>query len=231
MMNREEARHKLMEYLYDELPIDEKSELERIIAADPSLKEDLKEMKQMRKLMQFAPKEKSQSPLVFIEPGAQGAPQNEQKKNKKHVAGLPRAAVTALSIAASILIILFGSALAGLQVTSSAAGFTIGFGEAATVPEEDNRVGVTDEDLMRLAEQIRTENSLLISAMMDDLQDQQRQQLQEAIQVLNTYYVQQREEDLNIIADGMNQLQVETAYKFLQTDETIENIIYALNNQ
>jgi len=66
---------------------------------------------------------------------------------------------------------------------------------------------------------------------MDDLQDQQRQQLQEAIQVLNTYYVQQREEDLNIIADGMNQLQVETAYKFLQTDETIENIIYALNNQ
>jgi hypothetical protein len=144
---------------------------------------------------------------------------------------MPPAAVTALSIAASILIILFGSSLAGLQVTSSSEGFSVGFGEIAAVPEEDERIRVTDEDLMQLAEQIRTENSLLISAMMDDLQDQQREQLQEAIQVLNTYYVQQRQEDLNIIADGMNQLQVETAYKFLQTDETIENIIYALNNQ
>jgi len=231
MMNKEEARQKLMEYLYDELPVDEKSEMERIIATDPSLKEDLKEMKQMQKLMQFAPKEKPQPPLVFIQPDVESSSLNDRGKDKKRFAGLPPAAVTALSIAASILIILFGSALAGLQVTSSADGFSVEFGEVATVPQEDEHIGVTDEDLIRLAEQIRTENSLLISTMMDDLQDQQRQQLQEAIQVLNAYYVQQREEDLTIIANGMNQLQVETAYKFLQTDETIENIIYALNNQ
>lgn len=230
-MNREEARQKLMDYLYDELPADEKSEMKRMIEDDPSLKKDLKEMEQTRKLMQFAPEEKPQSPLVFIQPDVQGPTQNDQK-HKKRFTGLPRAAVIALSIAASILIILFGSSLAGLHVTSSAEGFSVGFGEAAEIPEDrDENLSVTDEDLIRLAEQIRTENSLLISAMMDDLQSQQRQQLQEAIQVLNAYYVQQRQEDLNVIADGMNQLQVETAYKFLQTDETIENIIYALNNQ
>jgi|SRR6056297_3666549 len=229
-MNREEARQKLMEYLYDELPVDKRAEMEQMIAEDPTLKEELEEMKQMRKLMKFAPQEKPQSPLVFLQPDAQGTSRND-RKNKKSFAGLPPAAVTALSIAASVLIILFGSSLAGLQVTSSPEGFSVGFGEMAEVTETGENMSVTDEDLMRLAEQIRTENSLLISAMMDDLQDQQRQQLQEAIQVLNTYYVQQREEDLNIIADGMNQLQVETAYKFLQTDETIENIIYALNNQ
>ena len=219
-----------MEYLYDELPVDKRAEMEQMIAEDPTLKEEFEEMKQMRKLMQLAPQEKPQSPLVFLQPNAQGTSRND-RKNKKSFAGLPPAAVTALSIAASVLIILFGSSLAGLQVTSSPEGFSVGFGEMAEVTETGENMSVTDEDLMRLAEQIRTENSLLISAMMDDLQDQQRQQLQEAIQVLNTYYVQQREEDLNIIADGMNQLQVETAYKFLQTDETIENIIYALNNQ
>lgn len=230
-MNREEARQKLMDYLYDELPADEKSEMERMIEDDPSLKEDLKEMEQTRKLMQFAPEEKPQSPLVFMQPDVQ-APRQKNQKHGERFAGFPSAAVTALSIAASILIILFGSSLAGLHVTSSAEGFSVGFGETAEIPEDrEENLSVTDEDLIRLAEQIRTENSLLISAMMDDLQSQQRQQLQEAIQVLNAYYVQQRQEDLNVIADGMNQLQVETAYKFLQTDETIENIIYALNNQ
>ena len=219
-----------MGYLYDELSADEKSEIERIIAEEPSLKEELKEMEQTRNLLQFAPEEKPQSPPVIMHPGMQ-EPSNNDEKHGKPFAGLPPAAVTAISIAASILFILFGSSLAGLQVTSSTEGFSVGFGEVATISEEEEGIGVTDEDLMRLAEQIRTENSLLISAMMDDLQDQQRQQLQEAIQILNTYYVQQRQEDLKIIADGMNQLQVETAYKFLQTDETIENIIYALNNQ
>ena len=229
-MNREEARQKLMEYLYDELSADEKLEMERIIAEEPSLREELKELDQTRNLLQLAPDEKPQPLPVIMHPGMQ-EPSNNDDKHGKRFAGLPPAAVTAISIAASILIILFGSSLADLQVTSSTEGFSVGFGEVATIPEEEDGIGVTDEDLMRLAEQIRTENSLLISAMMDDLQDQQRQQLQEAIQVLNTYYVQQRQEDLNIIADGMNQLQVETAYKFLQTDETIENIIYALNNQ
>lgn len=220
-----------MDYLYDELPADQKSEMERMIEDDPLLKEDLKEMEQTRKLMQFTPEEKPQSPLVFMQPDVQ-APRQKNQKHSERFAGFPSAAVTALSIAASILIILFGSSIAGLHVTSSAEGFSVGFGETAEIPEDrEENLSVTDEDLIRLAEQIRTENSLLISAMMDDLQSQQRQQLQEAIQVLNAYYVQQRQEDLNVIADGMNQLQVETAYKFLQTDETIENIIYALNNQ
>jgi len=227
-MNREEARQKLMDYLYDELPADEKSEMEKLIADDPSLKEELAELKQTRSLLQLTPDVKSSSPLIVMQPGDRAA---SDKNQKNRIAGLPTAGVTALSIAASILIILFGSSLAGLQVTSNAEGFSVGFGEVTAVAESEENLNVTDEDLMRLAEQIRTENSMLISAMMDDLQDQQRQQLQEAIQVLNTYYVQQRQEDLKIIADGMNQLQVETAYKFLQTDETIENIIYALNNQ
>ena len=229
-MNRDEARLKLIDYLYDELSADEKSDMERLIAEDSELKKELKEMEQTRNLLHFVPEEKQQKPLVFLPLENQNSLQTAEP-SKRGFAGMPPAAVTALSIAASILIILFGSSLAGLQVTSSSEGFSVGFGEIAAVPEEDERIRVTDEDLMQLAEQIRTENSLLISAMMDDLQDQQREQLQEAIQVLNTYYVQQRQEDLNIIADGMNQLQVETAYKFLQTDETIENIIYALNNQ
>jgi hypothetical protein len=229
-MNREEARQLLMDYLYDELPADKRIEMERIIAEDSSLQDELEEMEQTRSLLQLAPEKKPQAPLIILQPGTRTESSSE-KKQKAGFAGLPPAAVTALSIAASILIILFGSSLAGLQVSSGPEGFSAGFGEMAEMPDNRENVSVTDEDLMRLAEQIRTENSLLISAMMDDLQDQQREQLQEAIQVLNTYYVQQREEDLNIIADGMNQLQVETAYKFLQTDETIENIIYALNNQ
>jgi hypothetical protein len=229
-MNREEARQKLMSYLYDELSADEKSELENWIAKDPSLENELKDLKQTRSLLKLAPEPKSQSPMIFMQPNSESN-LHPKEESKKRFAGLPPAAITAFSIAASILIILFGSSLAGLQINSSGEGFSVGFGEVAAVPAEDERFRVTDEDLMQLAEQIRTENSMLITAMMDDLQDQQREQLQEAIQVLNTYYVQQRQEDLNIIADGMNQLQVETAYKFLQTDETIENIIYALNNQ
>lgn len=229
-MNREEARQLLMEYLYDEISADKRTEVEGMIEKDPSLKKELEEMEQTRNLLQLVPEKKSKAPLIMLQPGMRTESSSE-KKQKTGFAGLPPAAVTALSIAASILIILFGSSLAGLQVSSTPEGFSVGFGEVDEVTDNRENVSVTDEDLMRLAEQIRTENSLLISAMMDDLQDQQREQLQEAIQVLNTYYVQQREEDLNIIADGMNQLQVETAYKFLQTDETIENIIYALNNQ
>jgi hypothetical protein len=217
-----------MDYLYDELSADEKSEMESILAEDTVLKGELNELEKTRKLLQMVPDEKQQKPLVIL-------PSENQYSRKEsastHVMGLPAAAVTALSIAASILIILFGSSLAGLQVSSNTDGFRIDFGNSAALSESSNDGNITDEDLENLVEQIRTENSLLISAMMNDLQRQQRQQLQEAIRVLNTYYEQQREEDLTIIADGMNQLQVETAYKFLQTDETIEDIIYALNNQ
>lgn len=229
-MNKEEVRQRLMDYLYDELPADERREVEQIIAEDPSLKKELKEMKQTRDLLQLAPDKKPQVPIIMPESVKQASTSFEKRK-KSGFAGLPSAAVTALSIAASFLMILLGASVADLRISSSPEGFTVGFGEVADLPEARENLNVTDEDLMRLAEQIRTENSLLISAMMNDLQDQQREQLQEAIRVLNTYYVQQREEDLTIIADGMNQLQVETAYKFLQTDETIENIIYALNNQ
>lgn len=212
----------MMDYLYDEMTPEDKTEFEGLLKTHPELQKELHELSETKQLLQLVPGDMNRTGSGHGERQEAGPADNS---NKLFTPGVK----TVFAIAASILIILFGSSLAGLQISTSEEGFTISFNSPNVVEEPVNTV--SDEDLLALAEQIRTENRMLMTGMMDELQTRQQTQLQEAIQVLNTYYEQQREEDLTMIADGISRLQVETAYRFLQTDETLENIIYALNNQ
>lgn len=223
-MNKEEARLQMMDYLYDEMTHQQKSEFEAYIKKHPELQQELHDLYNTKQLLEFVPENENRKGL--------GHRNKEARAPGRKSRGFFTPGVkTVMAIAASVLVILFGSSIAGLQISNTDEGFLISFNGTDQALKAEPVNTVSDEDLLALAEQIRTENRLLMTSMMDELQSQQRVQLQETIRVLNTYYERQREEDLTMIADGLSQLQVETAYRFLQTDETLENIIYAINNQ
>jgi hypothetical protein len=91
--------------------------------------------------------------------------------------------------------------------------------------------GITEEQVIDLLEQIRAENTVVMAALAEQSLRRQNEQLEEAMNLLTAYYQEQRRQDLLLIAEGISQLEEDTYYRFLQTDEALGDILYALSNQ
>jgi hypothetical protein len=70
-----------------------------------------------------------------------------------------------------------------------------------------------------------------MATALDQTRQQHRQQMENVIKTLTTYYDQRRQQDLVLVSEGLAQLEEETYYRFLETEEALEDLIFALNIQ
>lgn len=216
-----------MDYLYDEMSDEQKREFEKKLEENPQLKKEFEELESTRNLIQAVPMETPSYKLVMM------TPERNQKESKvssnqnflKRFPGL----TTVLAAAACLLIILIGAAFTDLNIGQTEQGFYLAFGEATVSQPDPVQQGMSEEEVRDMMDQIRQENSILLASMIEQVQEQQNEQLEEAINVLTDYYDQRRQQDLRLISEGLSQLEEDTYYRLRQTDQTLGDLIYALS--
>lgn len=210
-----------MDYLYDEMSDTEKREFEELLEADPKLKKEFEELQATRKVMGTVSLDSDELKPFSLRPDRNTASENTFKGSAK----LYR--LMKVGMAAAILLAgMMALALSGVQFGKTSDGFYLAIGNQP----EPVQQGISEEEVMNLLTRIQQENTLVMAALAEQTQQQQTAQLEEALNLLTAYYDQRRQQDLLLIAEGLTQLEEDTYYRFLQTDETLGDIIYALSN-
>jgi Tfp pilus assembly protein FimV len=220
-MTEQEKQNRLMDYLYDEMNDREKREFEKFLETQPRLKKELEEMQATRKAMATVSLDSAELEPFNFNPDQTSGSENSSKGSTK-LYRLMKVGLAAAILLAGMMAIAFS----GVQFGKTTDGFYLTIGNQP----EPVQQGISEEDVMNLLTQIQQENTLLMAAMAEQSRQQQNEQLEEALNLLTTYYDQRRQQDLLLIAEGLTQLEEDTYYRFLQTDETIGDIIYALSN-
>lgn len=229
-MTEKEIKNLFMDYLYDEMTDEQKKEFEKKLDDNPELQKEFEELQSTSEMLRSVPMETPSHKLVMI---ASGRDQNQkeeiQKLSDRHILKRYPGLTTVLAAAACLLIILMGAAFTGLNIGQTDQGFYLTFGEQP-VPQPDTlQQGMSEEEVRDMIEQIRQENSILLASMIEQVQEQQNEQLEEAINVLTNYYDQRRQQDLRLISQGIAQLEEDTYTRLRQTDQTLGDLIYALS--
>ncbi|MCC5914770.1 MAG: hypothetical protein JJU46_10380 [Balneolaceae bacterium] len=211
-MTEEKARELLMDYLYDEMDQEQRSEFEKALSRNEPLRSELAELQQTRSLLKGAELHKPILKETRKEP--------DEPNTRRWLPLI--SGVAALFMGAILLTI----AYTNITVGHGDGYFTVSFGEPVQQPAELSR-----EDLAIVVEQIRTEHTLLAGLLIDELEQRQSEQLSEAITMLTDYYDRQRERDLMLISEGFYQLEEETESRFRERDEWVAELIVALANQ
>jgi len=212
-MNEQEARNRLMDYLYNEMDENEKTEFEQFLESSPELQKELKEMQATRNLLDEVPVETPSHKLLYL-------PENE--KDKARFTGTAK---TLLASAAVFLLAVLLFAFSNIQFGYTEAGFYLTMGQQPAVEE-----ALSEDAVIGLMNQIREENAMLMAAMLEQSREQQNEQLEQVLIQLTNYYDLRREQDLYLIAEGLAQLEEETTYRIFQTNEALSEVIYALSN-
>ncbi len=223
-MTEKEAREKLMDYLYDEMDESEKARFEVYLADNPQLQNELKELQGTRSVFEKAEFEVPEAgPLSMHD----FTGKRSVREKVQVLSTLRHWAVAASVLIAGVLLLAYADLRAGFDDN----GFYLTMGQAP-VPAQTTaeQSAVTEEQILMLLEQIREENALLMTAFAEQSLQRQNEQLEEAMNLLAAYYQEQRRQDLLMIAEGLTRLEEDTYYRFLQTDETIGELIYALSN-
>ncbi|MDR9365503.1 MAG: hypothetical protein RI575_09205 [Balneolaceae bacterium] len=225
-MTEKEIKNLFMDYLYDEMSDEQKKEFEKRLEDLPELKKELEELESTKNLIEGVPMETPSHKLVMMAPD-HNQKEEDQRSTKpvflKRYPGL----ITVLAAAACMLIVLMGAAFTDLNIGQNDQGFYLAFGEAPSI--QPVQQGMSEQEVRDMIDQIRQENSILLASMIEQVQEQQNEQLEEAISVLTDYYDQRRQQDLRLISEGLTQLEEDTYYRLRQTDETLGDLIYALS--
>jgi len=211
-MTEQEARQRLMDYLYDEMSEQKREEFEKHLENNPGLRDELKELRGTRSLLGEVSMDAPQQPDL------DSARQPNSRASGSY-------AKTVLTAAAVLLVGVMIFAFADLQFGQTEHGYYLTFG---TPPAQES---ISEEAVESLVNQLQQENQLMVAAMYEQLSEQQDEQLNRAMADLAEYYEMQRERDLMLVAEGFAQLEEETTDRFIQTNEAIGDIFYALYNQ
>lgn len=237
-----EDKSKLMDYLYNEMSPEEIIEFEKELLSSPQLREELEDMRHTLGMLGEYQEEEKITP-VFLLP--------ERKKSS----GIWWK--TGLSIAASLLLVLFLAAFSGMQLQMNENAWVLSFSKN-TPPEVTNfqdmsaleqrlraletqqsYVNSTTKETVNLnkdtLEQIihalqKTQNEQLQLAL-KGVRAEQQEDLQTAILTLFELLDQRRQEDLVLIARSLQEVQDNSEELFFQTDELLGQIIMAMNTQ
>lgn len=250
MSKKEEIQNQMMDYLYDEMDDQEKEAFEVMLREQPKLQKELDELRKISGLLSSTPsvvpeykpafmtisKESDEKSLLrqgFEEQAQQRQSFGEQSQQHRgseeqgKVKSLFNPTIkTLLAIAASLLLILFGSSLAGMEMGQTEEGFYLTFGNPPTQTES----GISEEQVLELIEQIQIEQTLLLTSLMEQAQQQQNEKLNEMIFVLADYYDDRRQQDLMMFADGLEQLEIQTHHRFNRTNAALGDLINAISN-
>jgi len=225
-MTKKEAQEKLIDYLFDEMAESEKTEFEAILEKSPGLKDELRELQSTHQLLQSEPGEIPHKNLLVIPPG----PNHDQQQNSAAKGKVPYLKVAG-AIAATALLTVLAFSFMNLQVVQSGQGLMISFGNhpaAVATPAEQQ---FSEDEVFELISQLQEENTRLLANVLEQSRLEHQQQMAGIIETLTDYYNQRRQQDLILISEGLAQLEEETYYRFLQTEEALEDLIFALSYQ
>lgn len=225
-MNEKEARILFMDYIYGEIDENQRIKLENYLEGHPELKDELEELQETSNIIRKIPVKEPAHRLIVVDPKDKNSLQWYRNAITLFT---PETALakTVLGLAAMLLIAFLLASFARLQVASTDNGWTVAFGSAPAVVQQ--RV---DEDVINeLISQMRQENLLLVTTLMEESQQQNEEQLQEAVGAILEYMQEQRRRDLQLVGQGLAEIEEENYYRYLQTNETLGELIYAIHQQ
>jgi len=231
-MDKKDAQSRLMDYLYDEMGPAERREFEEILRNDPGLKQKLDDMQSTRNLLQEDNTEIKPGNLLLIKPDSETSVDESSGTPKR---GKIFTLTAIAAIAAAILLTFSVFSFMNLQVSQTDNGTLITFG-TAPAPQQTNEPDqteayITKAEFYDMMDELQERNSQVMATALQQTREQHQQQMEDVIQTLTTYYSQRRQQDLVLVSEGLAQLEEQTYYKFLQTEQTIEDLIFALNVQ
>jgi len=222
-MTEKEAQEKLMDYLYGEMDSGDKQAFEKILSNSPELRKELKELRATQSLLRDEPGEIPHRDLLMLQPESPFG--HVHQKRKRPFFYLK----TAAAIAATILLTLLAFSFIDLKIHQTGQGLLIAFGDQPAAAEEPAEPQLTEEEVYGLIRDMQEENRRVFTNILEETRQEHQQQMENVISSLTAYYDQRRQQDLVLISEGLAQLEEETYYRFLQTEEAFEDLIFALN--
>lgn len=230
-MDKNDVQSKLMDYLYDEMGPDERQSFEKSLRDNPDMQQELEEMRATRNLLQENKDEITPKRLLLI-------PTDSDKSSGDNSVTPPVSAKifalkTFAAVAAAILLAVSIFSFANLQITHTDRGTLISFGADPEPVEEPaaTEAFITEDEFYTMMGEMQEQNNRVMATALEQTQEQHQQQMENVIQTLTTYYDRRRQQDLLLVSEGLSQLEEETYYRFLQTEEALEDLIFALNVQ
>lgn len=219
-MNHELARSLFMDYLYDEIEEEEKRHLENYLDRHPDLQRELEEFRATRRLLQQMPMAEPDQQLMVIEPRQRTFSQWVQEAKQL----LPQSAFGkfGMAVAAGLILLLFVGSAAKLHLDVNESGYSISMGYSPTVNQ-----GMSPEQFQALADQIRQENTAVLTDYMQTIRQENQQQLQQVVR----YVQEQRVNDLQLIDQNLEQLQQANNYRWRQTNQFLGEFLQTVNYQ
>ena len=232
-MDNKDAQSRLMDYLYDEMEPEERREFEEILRNDPVLQKELDEMQATRNLLQEDSEDIKPEKLLLIQPEPVQPAEAESSESSGPATFFVLKTIAA--VAAAILMTVAVFSFANLQITQTDRGTLISFGDAPSpqpiVEPESTEAFITETEFYALMNELQEQNNRVMAATLEQTREQHQQQMENVIETLTAYYDRRRQQDLILVSEGLAQLEEETYYRFLQTEEALEDLIFALNVQ
>ncbi|WP_340105146.1 hypothetical protein [Rhodohalobacter sp. 8-1] len=231
-MDKNDVQSKLMDYLYDEMGPNERREFEKLLRNQPELQQELNEMQATRNLLQEESDEITPKKLMLIR-----TEENHTAGDKtSNPSGNPKIYFlkTFAAVAAAILVTVAVFSFVNLQINQTEQGTLISFGTPQPQPVEEpaeTESFITEDEFYTMMSELQEQNNHVMATALEQTREQHQQQMENVIQTLTTYYNRRRQQDLVLVSEGLAQLEEETYYRFLQTEEALEDLIFALNVQ
>lgn len=225
-MNEKKARLLFMDYIYEEIDQKQRNELEKYLDKHPELRQELAELQETSSMIRRIPVEKPAQRLILTEPDS-GRFLQWYRNIKVIMSPQTTFSRFVFGLAAAILIVFLFATFTKLQVSATENGWMVAFGSTPAFVEH----GIDEEILNELVTMMRQENLLLVSTLMEETQQQNEEQLQEAVGAILEYMQEQRRRDLQLVGRGLAEIEEENYYRYLQTNETLGELIYAIHQQ
>lgn len=220
-----------MDYLYDEMDPDERRKFKEVLRNNTDLQQELDEMQSTRQLLQEDEEEIMPKKLLLINPDSDDSANKISKKSAAPTSITALKIYTAVAAALLLAVLLFS--FANLQITQTDRGTLISFGTTPQ-PVEDSAgtdAFITEDEFYAMMSELQEQNNRVMATALEQTQEQHQQQMENVIETLTAYYNRRRQQDLVLVSEGLAQLEEETYYRFLQTEEALEDLIFALNVQ
>lgn len=158
-MNTKLDESLLIAYLYDELSGEEKTEVEKYLAANPEAAEQLHQMRGIRSSLQTIQDKEVIAPPIVLEEG-----------RHRFLFDTPYFK-TILGIAASLLVIMIAAKVLDLRINLNDNSVLIGFGEMKTNPDPQViNTGLSEQQVQGMIQNALAENNEVVQASLDDTQ-------------------------------------------------------------
>ncbi|MBN2357141.1 zf-HC2 domain-containing protein [candidate division KSB1 bacterium] len=221
----EEFKNSMMDYIYDEISQQEREALEAHLAGCASCREELQALQQIQQQLQQWPDVDADLKLVFVED-----PKSAFGWFRERFAWLwgPRLKyATGFAVVCAAFFLFF--AVLNTQISYKEGDFKVSMSLWSKAPDlpEDAVVLTRDQWLqMQQAQLLQMEEFILQS------EARQRLLVGQAIQQLAIKIDEQRKNDLQLVEQGLQRMNYQTAYRFAETDRALSEMLqYALREQ